>query len=254
MTDLHDRMESYAFADASVKAQRSAASAKLMMVLGALSLGIAALAAFAAAFMYLRLSQLGHLHGWGNIPLELFPIPPETFESFFVLLDWVIIAGMIVGALLALASLSYSRWGLEAVIGKESFHYSWGWTIGTLFIPVVCLYRPWVGFGEVRRAAIGMSSRARVSQEWQSDGFHLDNLIFGLAWLLVFVVIRVLVAQIETLVTGQFGIAEVDQVTQYLFADAIIRLVVLGVTVWYLNKIARAVRAVSDVARAQVFS
>jgi hypothetical protein len=247
--------QTYSFVDASIRARRNAAKARLSMFVSVALMAVGVAAAFIAAYVYLQIAQLAYTYGWGQIPPEQYPVPPEAIEEFFIDLDWVVLASFVGGAFAALFSMSFARWGIEAVIGKPSFYFTWGWTIGAIFIPLVCLYRPWVGFGEVRRAAVGIASRQRISQEWQGDGFSIDTLLFGFVWLFTLASLRVLATQIELEVTsGQLGLATLERITKYLFVGAGLRLSVLIITGWYLSKIARSVREVSEIARrAQTF-
>jgi hypothetical protein len=44
------------------------------------------------AWVYHQISLYGHIFGWGNIPLEVFPIPPEQVEGVFKVIGWLGVA------------------------------------------------------------------------------------------------------------------------------------------------------------------
>ncbi len=138
-------------------------SSSVCNILAAAGLGICALISFYSTWFYMRMSELGHQFGWGHVPLTEFPIPPASIEETFDTLGWIQNIGFVGGGIAFLFSMSKIRNGVEELIGKPAFFYGWGWTIGSLFIPIVCLYRPWVGFAEIRRAVRGMAARNRIS-------------------------------------------------------------------------------------------
>jgi hypothetical protein len=157
--------------------------------------------------------------------------------------------GFIVGGLASLYSLSKIRSGIEGVLGKPAFYYTWGWTIIALFIPIVGLYRPWVGFGELRRAVMGIVSRNRVSLEWKTDGARADTLIFAVTFLGASIGIKVLGSQADAVAANpNFNLASIDTFAQLTAFETVVRFVLLVVVLWYLRSMTAASRKVAEVA------
>jgi hypothetical protein len=110
---------------------------------------VAAVAATDAAVLWFirSLRNAVDRYGWGNVPQEESP-PFDVFDRWGTLIDLPAIALYGVGFLLAM--LNARR--LAEAIGIHSWEYRWGWTVATIFIPIACLFRPWLGFAEIRRA------------------------------------------------------------------------------------------------------
>ena len=217
----------------------------------AIGLGTGILIALYTTWFYWRISSLGHQYGWGAIPTEQYPIEPARIERAYAVLSWIQIIGFVGGAICFLLSISKIRKGLEALLGNTAFFYGWGWTIGSVFIPFVSLYRPWVGFAEVRRAVKGMASRRRISMEWLFDGFNSDTLILGLGYICASIALRVVDAEANTIGSDQdFGLAGVDQILGLSAIEVAARLVIFGVMVWYLRSLVVAARQVAEAATA----
>ncbi len=85
--------------------------------------------------------------GW--VPLDLTLRFLHTPAST---LDWIQ-RGQFALAMLAFAiTAGTSRTALRAMRVAE-FRWSPGWTMASVFIPLLCFYRPWAGLAEIRRAA-----------------------------------------------------------------------------------------------------
>jgi len=74
-----------------------------------------------------------------------------------------------VGFLLAMLN---ARRVAEAV-GIRGWDNSWGWTVGTIFIPIACLFRPWLGFAEIRRAIFASAAAGRATRDREFSTFTL---------------------------------------------------------------------------------
>jgi hypothetical protein len=138
--------------------------------------GVAAVAATDATVLWFFHDLRGAVerYGWGNVPPEEIP-PFDFFDKWGVPIDLGAIA--LYGAGFLLAMLNARR--LAEAIGVRSWNYGWGWTVGTLFIPIVCLFRPWLGFAEIRRAIFASAAAGRATKD--DDEFSTFTLILGLA-------------------------------------------------------------------------
>jgi len=102
-------------------------------------------------------------YGMGNVPPEELP-DVELFQSLgalFTLLGYVLILPAFFVAMVRARRVAKA-------VGVEGFDCSLGWTVATFFIPIVNLYRPWIGLAEIRGAVI-LSSRFRQNgEEWKN--------------------------------------------------------------------------------------
>jgi hypothetical protein len=213
----------------------------LMLFFGAVEL----LIGLYSVWFYVTIAALGHEHGWGNIPPEAFPIEPTAIEPTFTALDLLQRGAFILSGAAFLYALTQHRRSLEAVMGGAPFKHGWGWTIGSLFIPLWNFYRPWVGFAEVRRAAFGIARRQRVSLEWQGDGFSTGTLVFGLGYFLGSVAVQGIAKAAERLAGDpNFGLDAVESLRDLLIADVGFRAFLLGLLIWYLRAIGASLRKI----------
>ena len=105
---------------------------------------------------YVRLLQaLVSEYGWGKVPRELL--------ADGVLIDMATRVLNLAGYAMAISAFFTGMARARRIAGEvlgAGFEYGFGWTVGSLFIPIVCLFRPWVGLAEIRGkfAAAGNSS------------------------------------------------------------------------------------------------
>jgi hypothetical protein len=62
------------------------------------------------------------------------------------------------------------------------YRWSYGWTVLSLFVPLVNLVRPWLGFGELHRALTNAARIGRIGSHWR-HGFSDAALLLALAWI-----------------------------------------------------------------------
>jgi len=220
-------------------------------IISTAGLGLCAAISAYCTWFYMRISSLGHAYGWGAIPPAEFPLPPAKIENTFDILADIQTIAFAVGGIAFLVSISKIRGGMEALLGKQAFFYGWGWTIGSIFIPFVFFYRPWVGFAELRRAVRGIASRRRVSLEWKTDGVSGDTLILAATFIAGSLMIRALGMQAGDLAaTPNFGIETVDSLLRLMSFETVARLLMLVVLIWYLHSLTRAAKQVAVAAEA----
>ena len=122
-------------------------------------------------------------YGWGNVPVEEIP-PFEFFDRWGLAIDWAAVAIYGVGFLVAM----WSARRLAEAVGIRSWEYRWVWTVVTIFIPIACLFRPWLGFAEIRRAIFACVATGRPSR---GEGFSAFTLILGLVTFVCWGIIKV---------------------------------------------------------------
>ncbi len=117
-------------------------------------------AAMAIAGMLVQIHYIGVLqalvaeYGWGRIPRA------EVADG--VAIDMTTRVLSLVGYTMAIAAFFTGMARVRRVAREvlaARFEYGFGWTVGSLFIPIICLFRPWVGLAEIRGklASIGDS-------------------------------------------------------------------------------------------------
>lgn len=224
-------------------------ASRICNIVSAAGLAVCALISIYSAWFYLKISSLGHQYGWGAIPRDAFPIAPERIEGSFEVLSMISIAAFVIGGVAFLLSVSKIRHGLEALLGKGAFSYGWGWTIGAIFIPIVGLYRPWVGFAELRKAVKGLDHRKRISLEWKSDAAGGDTIVLALSFIVGSIALQLLGDQAtEVAARPNFGLQAVDAFVQLTQFEAAVRVLMLVVLVWYLWSMTAAARRVASTA------
>jgi hypothetical protein len=195
-----------------------------------------------SVWFYWHIEQLGRRYGWGHIPPSLFPIAPRYVAATFNALGVLQLVSFIIACIGFLVAMTKYRSAIKVLIG-ETFSYGWGWTIGSLFIPILGLYRPWVGFGEVRRAVIGIDRRRTLTINWKSNGANFGTVILALVWIGGMVTLRVTdIEGVKLARTPGFGLDQVTALKHYLAIEAGLRIIIFGTVIWYLRSIASALQ------------
>jgi hypothetical protein len=198
--------------------------------------GVAAVAATDAAVLWFmhNLRSAVDRHGWGNVPQEEIP-PFDFFDRWGTPIDLGAIALYGVGFLVAMLN---ARRLVEA-IGIRSWNYGWGWTVGTIFIPIACLFRPWLGFAEIRRAIFASAAAGRATTD---DEFSIFTLILGAAVFLCGGIGNFMGSTVDRLTTPsspESFYGYVDQFSHLLLTMAAAQAVMLAITLIYLLTIRR---------------
>lgn len=110
------------------------------------------------------------VYGWGNVPEERLTVF-IFYEKYAPVLDY---APLILVGLAFLVAMGYARRVARAA-GVE-FAYSYRWTVIALFIPILNIVRPWLGFAEIRRAVMN-AAEGRLTT---FGGFSFMTLALGL--------------------------------------------------------------------------
>lgn len=141
------------------------------------------------AWEYWRLPATVEAYGWGYVP-------PERFWAFTFLERWGVIidvATLIVywGGFFA-AMLQARRLGIA--VGVSDYRYSAPWTPITLLIPVVCLWRPWLGLAEIRRSVQQSVATGVPSSQGDTNPF---TVLLGVTFFVGYGAMRALVNMME---------------------------------------------------------
>jgi hypothetical protein len=136
------------------------------------------------SYLLNRLGSLIKQYGVGHLPTALIPKGLELSGTAITATQYIWCLGM-------LTCLMYCFYQtcvvLKTCCGAE-MKYPFGWTVGSLFIPIMFLYRPWFGLAEIRRKAIEL--RFSVATR-----FDLYTVVFATAFFIL--IITMIVANSE---------------------------------------------------------
>lgn len=205
--------------------------------------GVAAVAVTDAMVLWFMRSLRSAVdrYGWGHVPQEEIP-PFDFFERWGTPIDLAAIALYGVGFLLAM--LNARR--LAEAIGIRSWNYGWGWTVATIFVPIACLFRPWLGFAEIRRAIFASAAAGRATKD---DEFSVSTLILGAAFFICGGIDNFMGAAVDQLTTPSspdsfYGY--VDQFNHLVLTMAAVQAVMLATMLMYLLTIRRKAFLLAD--------
>jgi hypothetical protein len=128
-------------------------------------------------------------YGWGNVPDERFAIV-DFHEKYAPILDY---APLILVGISFLVAMGFAR--RAARFASVEFAYSYRWTVIALFIPLLNIVRPWLGFAEIRRGVMN-AAEGRLTT---FGGFSYMTLALGLAAVINAGVQRAIGAELEAL-------------------------------------------------------
>jgi hypothetical protein len=199
--------------------------------LGIFVAGVAAIAATDAGLVWMlqRLREVVDQYGWGNVPPEDVP-PFEILDQWGTPIDLGAIALYGIGFFMAM--LNARR--LAEAIGIRGWTHGWGWTVGTILIPIACLFRPWLGLAEIRRAIVDSAAAGRATR---SEEFSAFTLILGVSFFVCNGIVRISAFEIENLATpsSAFSFYQfIDREISLLLTIAATQAVMLGIMLAYL--------------------
>ena len=192
------------------------------------------------AFWYAsRLRELVAQHGFGNVPQNHLDAANNG--------EWLSIAsllGAFVGAIVLLI-LTYQSTKVLRDIGIPGLKWSPGWTTGSILIPFLFLYRPWVGLNELDRTLTGMldpSSGGRLAPAIARRDFGLSTLIYAILFFLFLIAQKVFGAvekQLENKnIPDQFSFYQyVDSWEKYIISMLLFVVIMIFTHSIYWNKI-----------------
>jgi hypothetical protein len=202
---------------------------------------VVGLTAYCTWAMY-RVLSLGQSYGWGAIPPEMFPIEPAQFESRFNTISNIQIAAWLVALITMLCVLGFARNTLRALVGPQGLQYGFFWTVATLFIPIVGLYRPWVGFGEIKRTAANICFKGVVSPTSSQGGFSWVTVLLAITLLAGGGVLQGIAAEGTRLGSQSPGLGQVASFVDLLYTEVAVRLFMAIVFTGYLASLLHQLR------------
>jgi len=133
----------------------------------------------------LRVSVLLKIYKWGEVPRELVPAYNVPLVIVFYYAAYAMWAIGFFGAMMSARECARS-------MGIVDQRWS-GWAIGiTLFIPLVGLVIPWLGFAEIRRSIVFSASHLSYSDRWRAESrFSATTVLLAVSFFLNLAAIRV---------------------------------------------------------------
>jgi hypothetical protein len=142
---------------------KAAIASRGLLLLGALFVS----AILWQASLLHRLGSLVTQYGIDHVPTALIPGGLKPSMIAVTATQYVWYCGIV-------ACLMYCFYQLYLVLRTccgAKMKYSFGWTVGSLFIPVVFLYRPWAGLAEIRRKSIELRHNVATRGDWYTAIF-----------------------------------------------------------------------------------
>jgi len=160
----------YAAGDPHCRIRKATLAIKAPLVLGALF----ASAILSQAFLLYRLDLLIREYGVDHLPIALMLDGLRLSNTAASITQFVWCCGTV-------ACLMYSFYEVYILLKtsrRAKLKYNLRWTAASLFIPVACLYRPWLGLAELRKKAIEPEPDAAII--FDPHAFSLGLSFFGL--------------------------------------------------------------------------
>ena len=139
-------------------------------------------------WFFITFRDLVAIYGWGHVPPASLPISINSADNIAEALSMF---GLPAAFGMVVMGMLYARKCAEAV-GISGYHWTSRWTIISLFIPFLCLVRPWLGFGEIRRSIVASHRNKTSGQAWRSEFFSLSTPLLVLIILSKFLVAAIL--------------------------------------------------------------
>jgi hypothetical protein len=156
-------------------------------------------------YLMQQLLDLVNLYGYGHVPVNLIPGGVSESDSIVLISSYLWYFGLLV-------CVMYCFYQVRSVLQnnlKQTFKHGFGWTVGSLLIPFINFYRPWVGLGEIRRTAIYV--RYKVMRK-----FDVWTLLFALTFYAALLSTKVISAEEQSLANKP-----TDAIDQAYFIEAI---------------------------------
>jgi hypothetical protein len=226
-------------------------SSSRLTFFGRLILGGLALVVAAFAIQIGLIARLGAaLKAIDPTPGMIHPVPDI---GMFMIGAWVLVAiGLATVAAGFFRGIAYARRAGEG-IGLTGFSYSLGWTAWSSLVPLLNLYRPWVGLGEIRRSLFVAQETRMVGNKWNRFGdissatIALAAVILGAAGLEF---VYNFLAILPTPHTMTEALAGLGHVRSHILANVVMIAVQAGALFVYLKTLAPPLRRLSDLAAA----
>jgi hypothetical protein len=123
---------------------------------------------------------------------------------------------------------------------------NWRYTILSLFIPIWCLYRPWLGFAEVRRAATGIARRKSLSPSWRTDGFNFATFALAFVWYVLGCGFSLVIGKvIEQEGDKDITLGTLDLIQRLTTWQIGVDSIFFATLIWYMFSLCRALGSIS---------
>jgi hypothetical protein len=131
----------------------------------------------AVVVMYLRIGAAVDQYGYGHVPHSEMP-PIWLFERWGTAIDIVTEGVFVIGFFVA----AYHARALGVAVGVKDYKRRFLWTVVTIFVPILCLFRPWLGLAEIRRGILNTAATGRPTAQGETSGLTVVLGISAAAW------------------------------------------------------------------------
>ncbi len=182
-------------------------------------------------YMLEQVRVLLNQYGYGHVPAGLMPSGLEASDSIF----WIVSIAWYMAIIWCTMYCFRQIFRILKTHFKKTMRYSFGWTVGSIFIPVMCLIRPWLGLAEIRKKVGAL----RFGIERKFDGY---TLFFGLAFCFNIISLRLISIQMEALTKQTVDQSYFATAVNLEMAYAVIAIVVSLIAFLYSRSIIVAAR------------
>jgi len=227
----NEKLLDYAAGNPHYRIHKATIASKILLVPGALFVS----AILGQAYLLNRLGSLIKQYGLGHVSTALIPAGLELSETAITATRYIWCCGM-------LACLLYCFYQIYVVLKTccgARMKYTFGWTVGSLFIPIVFLYRPWVGLAEIRRKAIELRFNVAMKVD-------LHTVIFATEFFILIIAMMVANSEINRLISAGGGV-HVDHVATAINLEVVEGAAVVAITILCYYYCRSAIIAVREI-------
>jgi hypothetical protein len=216
------------------------AGARRFLIVGWICVAIAILGNAAELWQFKTVTGLVQQYGYGQVPMELLS-NVAAYDKFYYLgiaVGWIGLGICIFGAM-------YKIRRAQEHAGITGYRFTWIWTVLTIFIPIVSLFRPWQGFAEIRRVALsGMPPGLPVEAGGRPPRFSGSTFVLGLLVFLFIIGSRISVAILDEMPapTAETFFPDMNEYAVYYVFSIVSWCILVAYTSWYLSNTIQAMR------------
>jgi hypothetical protein len=123
-----------------------------------------------------RFQELLDVYGYGHVPRD--QVPDGKIVDGITQISGLL--GVAIFLIAFFVSMGRAR-RIAVEAGITGYENSFGWIIGSLFIPLINLFAPWLGLAEIRRSIFVSASEGRTGDSWTAfKGISLATLAIAL--------------------------------------------------------------------------
>lgn len=123
-----------------------------------------------------RFGELLNTYGFGHVPRDQMP----NGKLIDILTKVFGVAGIAVALAGFFVAMGRAR-RMASEAGISGYEHGFGWTVGSIFVPILNFFRPWVGLAEIRKSILISVRERRTGNGWAAfNEVSLATLAIGL--------------------------------------------------------------------------